>query len=164
MALQYPLLFPNGEDGYHNKIHFQSANPNSEKERDMISMKDYNSYRYCPRTVFDKSGFPVYKCRRQNITIKKGNEELDNQWVVPYNRDLLITGRKRHINVEANDHPIDEINAYFDGRYKVVEREKERMSKLEAFFALNVADIEANQYTYEEIPQHYVWDDAEAFK
>ncbi|XP_074361409.1 uncharacterized protein LOC141701674 isoform X1 [Apium graveolens] len=46
MSLLYPLLFPNGEDGYHNKIRFQSADPNSEKERDMISMKDYYSYRF----------------------------------------------------------------------------------------------------------------------
>ncbi|KAK1368799.1 hypothetical protein POM88_034891 [Heracleum sosnowskyi] len=33
-----------GEDGYHNKIRFQNANPESTKERDMISMKDYYSY------------------------------------------------------------------------------------------------------------------------
>ncbi|KAK1393741.1 hypothetical protein POM88_012797 [Heracleum sosnowskyi] len=45
MALQYPILFPTGEDGYHNKIKFQSAAEDSDKERDMISMKDYYSYR-----------------------------------------------------------------------------------------------------------------------
>ena len=46
MALQYPLLFPNGEDGYHNRILFQSAPVGSNKEKDMISMKDYYSYRF----------------------------------------------------------------------------------------------------------------------
>lgn len=46
MALQYPLLFPNGEDGYHNKIPFQRADPGSTKERVMISMKDFYSYRF----------------------------------------------------------------------------------------------------------------------
>lgn len=30
---------------------------------------------------------------------------------------------------------------------------------MEAFFELNRTDIEANQYTYDQIPQHYVWDD-----
>ncbi|KAK1355180.1 hypothetical protein POM88_048436 [Heracleum sosnowskyi] len=44
MALQYPLLFPNGEDGYHNKIPFQSSDPGSNKDRDFMSMKDYYSY------------------------------------------------------------------------------------------------------------------------
>ena len=46
MALQYPLLFPDGEDGYHNRIPFQSAEKGSQKEKDMISMKDYYSYRF----------------------------------------------------------------------------------------------------------------------
>ena len=46
MALQYPLLFPAGEDGYHNRIRFQSADKDSEKESDMISMKDYYSYKF----------------------------------------------------------------------------------------------------------------------
>lgn len=44
MALQYPLLFPTGEDGYHDKIKFQSADPDSTKDRDFMSMKDYYSY------------------------------------------------------------------------------------------------------------------------
>lgn len=46
MALQYPLLFSDGEDGYHDKIPFTSADPQAAKDRDMISMKDYYSYRY----------------------------------------------------------------------------------------------------------------------
>lgn len=46
MALQYPHLFPDGEDGYHDKIPFQRADPHEPKNRDMISMKDYYSYRF----------------------------------------------------------------------------------------------------------------------
>lgn len=46
MALQYPLLFPNGEDGYHDKIPRTSADVTDLKDRDMISMKDYYSYRF----------------------------------------------------------------------------------------------------------------------
>ncbi|XP_074346727.1 uncharacterized protein LOC141685531 [Apium graveolens] len=90
--------------------------------------------------------------RRQHITVQKGNADLDNQWVVPYNCDLLvkyqshmnieiccharsieylfkyclkghdtatvqITGRKRRRVDQSIEEPIDEINAYFDGRY-----------------------------------------------
>ncbi|XP_074336540.1 uncharacterized protein LOC141673679 [Apium graveolens] len=167
--------------------------------------------KYCPRTTFDESGFPIYKRRRQNITIKKGKAELDNQWVVPYNRDLLghdiatvkITGKKRKSSHKKVDEPIDEINAYFDGHYvcgaeaayrifgfpihhrtlsverlpfhlpdqknctfradgslqEVAEKEKQRLSKLEAFFVLNKTDSNARKFTYDEIPQHYVWND-----
>ncbi|KAK1385228.1 hypothetical protein POM88_022963 [Heracleum sosnowskyi] len=44
--------------------------------------------KYSPTTTFDQSGFPNYKRRKTNITIKKGKAELDNQYVVPYNRDF----------------------------------------------------------------------------
>ena len=46
MALQYPLLFPNGEDGYHNRIPFTSADLENLKEQDYISMKDYYAYQF----------------------------------------------------------------------------------------------------------------------
>ena len=46
MALQYPLLFPNGEDGYHHKILFKSADPDNPSDRDYLSMKDYYAYRF----------------------------------------------------------------------------------------------------------------------
>ncbi|XP_074323560.1 uncharacterized protein LOC141660472 [Apium graveolens] len=196
--------------------------------------------RYYARTMFDKSGFPLYKHRRQNITINIRNAELDNQWVVPYNRDLLVkyqchinieicsharslkylfkyslkdhdtatvqvTRKKHRRSAENNEECVDEIQAYFDKRYicgaesayrifgfpihhrtffverlpfhlpgeqnctfyanedlgKVVDREKKRLSKLEAFFLLNSVDADARQYTYDEIPQHYVWNDGE---
>ncbi|KAK1387262.1 hypothetical protein POM88_015440 [Heracleum sosnowskyi] len=35
--------------------------------------------KYCPRTVFDESGFPLYRRRRLNVTVQKGKAELDNQ-------------------------------------------------------------------------------------
>lgn len=190
--------------------------------------------------MFDESGFPLYKRRRQEITVHVRKADLDNAWVVPYNRDLLVkyqchmnieiccharslkylfkyclkghdtatvrvTGRKRKQPDQNTDEPIDEIQAYFDGRYicgaeaayrifgfpihhrtvsverlqihlpgqknctfhanqsldKVAEREKERLTKLEAFFMLNRNDIDARQYTYDEIPKHYVWNDGD---
>ncbi|XP_074353358.1 uncharacterized protein LOC141692425 [Apium graveolens] len=241
MVLQYPLLFPRGEDGFHPKIKFQKTTDSSCKPRGFLSLKNYYSYTfqiresdgkkmmeyvpgciapnrpdiisrvfrlkldqlmvdikdkkyfgvcigvmyvvefqkrglphvhmliwldadskktssrmwiilYCTRTTFDDSGFPMYMRRRTNITVEIRKVELDNQWVVPYNRDLLVK-YQCHMNVEiccharslkylfkyclkghdratvhvqrkrkrqANDTDeggIDEINAYFDGRY-----------------------------------------------
>nr|XP_017227571.1 PREDICTED: uncharacterized protein LOC108192683 [Daucus carota subsp. sativus] len=178
--------------------------------------------KYCARTVFDDSGFPLYMRRKQNITVHVHKADLDNQWVVPFNRDLLsikylfkyclkghdtatveITGRRRRTQNQATDQLINEIQAYFDGRYvcgaevayrifgfpihhrtlsverlpfhlpgqknctfhagesleRVVEREIERPSKLEAFFFLNRVDPTAHQYSYDQIPQHFVWND-----
>lgn len=45
---------------------------------------------------------------------------------------------------------------------KVVAREKFKSSQLEAFFALNAIDSDARKYTYDEIPQHYVWNEADS--
>lgn len=171
--------------------------------------------------------------------MKKGKFELDNQWVVPYNRELLVK-YQCHMNVEICCHArslkylfkyclkghdratveissqrreienedevvVDEINAYFDGRYicaseaayrifsfpihyrsisvlrlsfhlpgersctfsenesleKVVRRERHKHSQLEAFFLLNQSDPNARQYTYDEIPQYYVWNETD---
>ena len=41
----------------------------------------------------------------------------------------------------------------------MVEREKEKLNKLEAFFQLNTVDAKARAYTYDEIPQHFVRND-----
>lgn len=116
-----------------------------------------------------------------------------------------MNARSRRGNYTTAEEPVDEINAYFDGRYlcgaeaayrifgfpihhrtlyverlpfhlpnqrsctfrankplaRVVERKKEKASKLEDFFLLNASDVNARQYTYNEIPQHYVWNDGE---
>lgn len=117
---------------------------------------------------------------------------------------VQITGKKRRRQAQREDEPVDEINAYFDGRYvcgaeaayrifgfpihhytlsveclpfhmlgqcnctfradasleKVAEKEKEHLSKLEAFFLLNQTDTNAHKFTYDEISQHYVWNDS----
>ncbi|XP_074351720.1 uncharacterized protein LOC141690862 [Apium graveolens] len=79
---------------------------------------------YCEKITFDDSGFPIYRRRRQDISVHVRKEELDNCWVVPYNRDLLVK-YQCHMNVE-----------------------------------LNSEDLNARKYTYDEIPQHYVWNDS----
>ncbi|XP_074362086.1 uncharacterized protein LOC141702285 [Apium graveolens] len=46
MALQYPFLFPWGEDGCHMKIRFQNSDDSSSKVRGYISLKDHYSYSF----------------------------------------------------------------------------------------------------------------------
>lgn len=64
-------------------------------------MFEINSFsRYSSHTLFDDAGFPVYKRRKTGNTITTRNGFIDNQWVVPYNRDLLVMFQC-HINVEV---------------------------------------------------------------
>lgn len=46
MALQYPILFPNGEDGFHTNIPYENTDPESTNTRDKISMMDYYAYKF----------------------------------------------------------------------------------------------------------------------
>ncbi|XP_074365338.1 uncharacterized protein LOC141706500 [Apium graveolens] len=59
--------------------------------------------KFCNSTTFDQSGFPIYRRRQSKITVTKGKANLDNQWVVPYNRDLLVK-YQYHMNVEICEH------------------------------------------------------------
>ncbi|XP_074346407.1 uncharacterized protein LOC141685189 [Apium graveolens] len=59
--------------------------------------------KYCRETYFDQSGFPIYKRRNTGLSVMKGSCVLDNQWVVPYNRDLLVK-YNCHMNVEICCH------------------------------------------------------------
>ncbi|XP_074327708.1 uncharacterized protein LOC141665621 [Apium graveolens] len=111
-------------------------------------------------------------------------------------------GQKKKVQ---NDGTVNEIQAFFDGRYicgceasyrifgfdihhqsivverlsfhlpgqknctfranesleKVASRAQLNNSKLEAFFLLNQRDENARQFTYDEIPRHYIWNDAQ---
>ncbi|GJY32540.1 hypothetical protein Tco_0417009, partial [Tanacetum coccineum] len=41
IALQYPLLFPYGEDGYHDKIPYDTNTGKHKTNRDYVTMKEY---------------------------------------------------------------------------------------------------------------------------
>ena len=45
MALQYPLLFPAGEDGFHLGLKYESTEEQRGKTRESITLKDYYAYR-----------------------------------------------------------------------------------------------------------------------
>ncbi|GKA07138.1 helicase [Tanacetum coccineum] len=44
MALQYPLLFPYGEDGFHEKIPYHTNTGGRKTKRGYVTMKEYYSY------------------------------------------------------------------------------------------------------------------------
>ncbi|GKB65976.1 ATP-dependent DNA helicase PIF1 [Tanacetum coccineum] len=44
MALQYPLLFPFGKDGYHEKIPYHNNRGNQKTKRGYVTMKEYYAY------------------------------------------------------------------------------------------------------------------------
>ncbi|KAK4394704.1 hypothetical protein Sango_1624700 [Sesamum angolense] len=54
---------------------------------------------YCESTIQGKDGYPIYKRRRNGLTVQVRNAQLNNQWVVPYNPYLLLR-YNCHINVE----------------------------------------------------------------
>ncbi|XP_074289497.1 uncharacterized protein LOC141614650 [Silene latifolia] len=51
-------------------------------------------------TTVDDDGYPVYKKREKGFTVVKSGRKLGNEWVVPYNAQLLLKYRA-HINVEC---------------------------------------------------------------
>lgn len=46
MALQYPLLFPRGEDGFHEKIKYVQREDSKIKKRQKCTMMDFYSYKF----------------------------------------------------------------------------------------------------------------------
>jgi hypothetical protein len=75
-----------------------------ELNRNSVCMDGNRCTKHFPKgfnseTIVDEEGFPVYKRRDDGRHIKKGKIEVDNRYVVPYNRDLLVKFQA-HINVE----------------------------------------------------------------
>ncbi|XP_019153903.1 PREDICTED: uncharacterized protein LOC109150447 [Ipomoea nil] len=55
--------------------------------------------KFMESSVIDSSGYPIYRRKDDDRTIMKSGVELDNRFVVPHNRYLLLKYRA-HINVE----------------------------------------------------------------
>lgn len=59
----------------------------------------YFPKKFVDTTVIDSDGYPVYRRRNNGVSLKKGESFVDNRYVVPYNRKLLLK-YNAHINVE----------------------------------------------------------------
>jgi hypothetical protein len=78
--------------------------PCGEANKKSACMEDNRCTKHFPKgfnyeTTTDEDGFPVYMRRDDGRFIKKGKTNLDNQYVVPYNRDLVVKFQA-HINME----------------------------------------------------------------
>ena len=84
-------------------------NPNSPCMQDGHCSKRYPK-QYMPETQLDADSYPLYRRRSpdnggqvSNISMRIGgsraNQEIDNRWVVPYNK-LLLRSMNCHCNVE----------------------------------------------------------------
>jgi hypothetical protein len=45
MSMQYPLLFPYGEDGFHEELYYMSSRRSNNLKRKKVTMAEYYSYR-----------------------------------------------------------------------------------------------------------------------
>ncbi|XP_074373894.1 uncharacterized protein LOC141714262 [Apium graveolens] len=95
--------------------------------------------RYNSHTYFYDCGFPIYKRRKTGFTVKKKGIELDNRYVVPCNRDLLIRFQCSH------------------NLHEVFDNAGTKKRKLEAWFDANKTYAEAPNLTYSEFPRKFTW-------
>ncbi|XP_070044304.1 uncharacterized protein [Nicotiana tomentosiformis] len=90
--------------GYNAVKNFMMHGPCGELNPHCPCMRQGKCTKYFPkkfndRTTFDSDGFPIYRRRNTGTQVKKNGANLDNRYVVPYNRDLLVK-YDAHINVE----------------------------------------------------------------
>jgi hypothetical protein len=91
-------------DGYEAVENLMMHGPCGEANTKSPCMMDNRCTKHFPKwynvdTTIDEDGFPVYRRRDSGRKIKKGGAMLDNRFVVPYNRNLLVKFQA-HINVE----------------------------------------------------------------
>lgn len=145
------------------------VNPNSPCMQGGTCSKSFPK-QYKSETIFETSGFPVYR-RRADLTkfVLKNGIKIDNSFVVPYNEELLLR-YNAHINVESccqsmlikylfkyiskgsdrarvvfQENPNDEILAYLNCRY---------ISPYEAVWRLFQYPIHSREPSVERLPIH----------
>ncbi|XP_028107811.1 uncharacterized protein LOC114306727 [Camellia sinensis] len=79
-----------------------SANPNAPC---MVNGKCSKHYlkNFCSETSIDENGFAIYRRRDTKKKYMVNGFEIDNRWVIPYNRDLIVL-YDAHINIERCAH------------------------------------------------------------
>ncbi|CAN1306099.1 ATP-dependent DNA helicase PIF1 [Linum perenne] len=125
--------------------------------------------RFTTETIFDAENAVSYRRRDMGVTVDRHGTLLDNQYVVPYNRNLIVK-YQAHINAELC-HRGRLIKYLFKYVTKgpdrssplatVLARRNVNKTMLTQWFALNQRSVDARQYNYAEICQHYRWDEDE---
>ncbi|XP_071729034.1 uncharacterized protein [Rutidosis leptorrhynchoides] len=91
-------------EGYKAVTEYMLHGPCGCKHKDAPCMIDnqcskHFSKPYYAETTIDEDGYANYRRRNNGVNVTKGKSTLDNSFVVPYNRYLLIR-YNAHINVE----------------------------------------------------------------
>ncbi|KAL6530588.1 hypothetical protein OROMI_028477 [Orobanche minor] len=229
----------NSEPEYHaSVIEYMMHGPCGAGNKSAPCMVDGKCTKYFPKnfieqTTIDEEGYPTYRRRDDGRFVLKNGVPLDNRYVVPHNRYLLLK-YGAHLNVEwcnqsraikylfkyinkGNDHvtatfyksspnvnsveDIDEVKQYYECRYvssceaawrllgfelhyrdppverlsfhlpdeqnvvfsdqdeisTVLAKPTAKQSQFLAWFQANDRYPWANNLTYEEFPQHFVW-------
>ncbi|XP_062075050.1 uncharacterized protein LOC133779064 [Humulus lupulus] len=165
-------------DGYNAVNKFMIHGPCGKLNSNSPCMMQDRCTKHFPKkfndqTTIDTDGFPVYKRRNTGIHVEKKGVLLDNRYVVPYHRNLVVKF-DAHINVEVCNYSrsvkylfkcvhkgsdktnatmesidtakeIDEIKTYLDCRY---------ISATEACWRIFQFDIYYRQPAVERLPFH----------
>ncbi|CAN1162461.1 hypothetical protein LINPERHAP2_LOCUS24514, partial [Linum perenne] len=113
------------------------------------------------------NGYAVYRRRDTGVTAVKSSRTLDNRCVVPYNRDLVVK-YQAHINVEVCHR--GQLIKYL---FKYITKGPDRSSPVQSivgrpgientmltqWFSLNKQCPSARKYTYDQIPNAFVFID-----
>ncbi|CAN1127850.1 hypothetical protein LINPERPRIM_LOCUS29867, partial [Linum perenne] len=73
--------------------------PCTSREKDKYKCSKHFPKKFCSQTSIDEDGYPRYRRTENGISMSKHGVSLDNRYVVPYNRYLLLRF-DAHINVE----------------------------------------------------------------
>ncbi|CAN1254548.1 ATP-dependent DNA helicase PIF1 [Linum perenne] len=124
---------------------------------------------FCHATTYDDNGYATYKRRDTGILVDRSAVMLDNRYVVPYNRSLLVK-YQAHMNIELchKGRLIKYLFKYVtkgpdqnEPLPRIMSRRSAGCTTLTEWFRLNQRCIDARKYTYAEIPNHFVWDEKE---
>ncbi|XP_062113950.1 uncharacterized protein LOC133824953 [Humulus lupulus] len=120
------------------------------------------------QTTIDTDGFPVYKRRNTGIHVEKKGVLLDNRYVVPYHRNLIVKF-DAHINVEPT---VERLPFHLPGEHTVIFEENKcvenvvcipgiEKTKFTQWLEANKNYDDARELTYSDFPISWVWNSKE---
>ncbi|XP_052297322.1 uncharacterized protein LOC127902450 [Citrus sinensis] len=130
------------------------------------------------QTTVDTNGFPVYKRRNTGIHVEKKGVFLDNRYVVPYHRNLIVKF-DAHINVEICNYSrsvkylfkkpaVERLPFHLPGEHIVIFEESKCLenvltipgiekTKFTEWLEANKNYDDARELTYSDFPTCWVW-------